>query len=112
MGTFAIAAPLLPDMTDAWREWIAELQGPRAGEFADFNARIGLTRHAAWLQPMPTGDIVSVLIEGPGVDTFFSTVAASDDKFDIWFRETAQELHGVDFSNPPPLPVLSMDARS
>ena len=87
MGTYAVAAPLLPGKTDAWRQWIAEMEGPRAAEFADFNARSGLTRHAAWLQQTPLGDIVAVMIEGPGADAFFPTVAASDHEFDGWFRD-------------------------
>lgn len=112
MGTFAMAAPLLPGKTDAWRKWIAEMEGPRAAEFADFNARRGLTRHAAWLQQTPMGDIVAVFIEGPGAEAFMATVAASDDEFDVWFRDNVREVHGLDFSNPPPLPELGIDARS
>ena len=112
MGTYAIAAPLLPGKTDAWRQWIAEMDGPRAAELKDFNERMGLSRHAAWLQQTPMGDIVAVIIEGPGADAFIPTVAASDHEFDAWFRDNVHEVHGVDFSNPPPLPELGIDARS
>jgi hypothetical protein len=112
MGTIAAAVPLLPGKTDAWRQWASELQGPRAAEFADFNERVGLSRHAAWLQQTPMGDLVVIIAEGPGADTFFPKVAASVHEFDVWFRDTVREVHGVDFSNPPPLPELGIDARS
>lgn len=112
MGTVVFGAPLLPGKTEAWRQWIAEIQGPRSSEFADFNTRHGLTRHAAWLQQTPHGDLVAVLLEGPGVEGFMQSVAGSEDEFDVWFRGTVQEVHGLDFSNPPPLPALGVDAHA
>ena len=73
MGTVAFAAPLLPGKTDGWRQFIAELKGPRSPEFAGFNARChGLTRHAVWLQQTPMGDLVAVIHEGPGAEELLS----------------------------------------
>jgi hypothetical protein len=112
MGTVAFAAPLLPGKTDAWRQWIAEMNGPRSAELADFNTRHGLTRHAAWLQQTPQGDLVAVIHEGPGAEELLRKVGTSDDEFDVWFRDNVQELHGIDFSNPPPLPEPGLDVRS
>jgi hypothetical protein len=112
MGTVAFAAPLLPGKTDAWRRWIAELNGPRAADMADFNSRYGLTRHAAWLQQTPGGDLVAVIHEGPGAEDLMTRVAESDSEFDIWFRSAVEELHGLDLSNPPPLPEPGIDIRS
>jgi hypothetical protein len=112
MGTVAFAAPLLPGKTDAWTQWIGELKGPRAAEFADFNARHGLTRHAAWLQQTPMGDLVSVIHEGPGAEDFLGKLASSEHEFDMWFRETVLAVHGMDVSNPPPPPEVGIDARS
>lgn len=112
MGTVAFAAPLLPGKTDAWRAWMAELNGARAAEFADFNARHGLTRHAAWLQQTPMGDLVVVIHEGPGAEQVMPTVAASEREFDGWLRDTVRELHGFDMSSAPPPPELGIDARS
>jgi len=112
MGTVAFAAPVLPGKSDAWRAWIAELSGPRAAELADFNARHGLTRHAAWLQQTPMGDLVVVIHEGPGAEGLIPSLATADNEFDVWFRDNAQDFHGIDFSNPPPPPELGLDARS
>lgn len=112
MGTVAFAAPLLPGKTDAWREWIAEMNGPRSAELADFNARHGLTRHAAWLQQTPMGDLVVVIQEGPEAESFMPSLATADNEFDVWFRDNVHELHGIDFSNLPPPPEPGIDARS
>jgi hypothetical protein len=112
MGTVAFAAPLLPGKTDAWRQWMAELSGPRSADLADFSTRHGLTRHAAWLQRTPHGDLVAVVHEGPGADDLLSRVAASDNEFDVWFRSKVEEVHGLDMANPPPLPEPAIDVRS
>ena len=44
-----ILAPILEGKVEAWKQWTAELDGPRKAEFEDLNKRYGLTRHAAWL---------------------------------------------------------------
>lgn len=112
MGTVAFAAPLLPGKTDAWRDWIAEMRGPRAAELADFNTRHGLTRHAAWLQQTPVGDLVVVIQEGPGAEGLMPSLPTSANEFDVWFRENVQALHGIDFANLPPPPEPGLDVRS
>lgn len=112
MGTIAFAAPLLPGKADTWRHWISELNGARSAEFADFNSRHGLTRHAAWLQQTPHGDLVAVIHEGPGAEQLLAKIATSDHEFDAWFRTMIQELHGIDASSPPPPPEPGIDARS
>lgn len=112
MGTVVFAAPVLPGKTDAWRAWVAEMEGSRSAEFAEFNTRLGLSRHAAALQQTPQGDLVAVILEGDGAEAFMANLASSDDEFAVWFRDNVQELHGIDFSNPPPLPELVIDARA
>ena len=112
MATVVVAAPLLPGQTDAWRQWVAELKGGRAAELADFNTRHGLTRHAAWLQQTPMGDLAIVLLEGPGAEDMMQKVATSDNEFDGWFRDNVETRHGIDFSHLPPLPEPALDVSS
>jgi hypothetical protein len=86
------------------------MKGPRSAELADFNTRHGLTRHAAWLQQTPHGDLVVVIHEGPAAEGLMPNVATSDNGFDASFLDNAQALHGIDFLNPPP-PDLGLDVR-
>jgi hypothetical protein len=96
-------APLSTDKVDAWEAWIDELKGPRKAAFEDMNARHGLTEHRAYLQPMPDGScMVLVIHEGPGGDTFLPNLMASDNDFDRWFAGSVAELHGMDGSGPMP----------
>jgi hypothetical protein len=98
-----MAVPLKADKLDPWESWVAELNGPRKGEFDDMNARHGLSEHRAYLQPTPDGNfLVLVMLEGPGADDFIANAMASDDEFDQWFARSVADLHGMDTSGPTP----------
>lgn len=107
----AITIPILPGKVDAWKQMAEDITA-RRDEFADFNTRMGLTRHRAWLQQAPDGShAVIALHEGPGADTFMQKLAESNHPFDAEFKGHLQNLHGLDFSAPPPpMPQLHIDA--
>jgi hypothetical protein len=106
MGAVAMAAPLVPGKEDTWAAFADQLTGARKAEFDDFNARHGLTDHRAWLQKNPDGSsVVIVVAEGPGAETLMSEFATSDNEFDKWFTAQVAEVHGFDFSAPPPPPA-------
>lgn len=93
----ALAAPLAAGKLSEWETWIGELTGSRRAEYEDMNARHGLEEHRAYLQPMPDGDyLVLVVHEGPGGETFMASVLASEHEFDRWFVERVAELHGFE----------------
>lgn len=95
----AIAVPLLENKIDAWKAWLTdECLGSRKEEFDEFNERMGLTLHRAWLSDSPHGPVAIVVYEGPGADTFLQKLASSSEPFDQWFRERVEEFHGCDFS--------------
>ena len=99
----AIAAPIMQGKVETWKKWATELKGTRKQEFQDFNKRMGLTSHRAWLQANPDGShLVIILHEGPGAGEFMAKLATSDHAFDQWFRENVSDAHGIDFSQPPP----------
>ena len=100
-----IVAPIVEGKVEAWKAWTAELNGPRQSEFSSFNARYGLTRHAAWLAETPMGQIVVAQHEGPGADSFMAKLGSGTDPFDIWFAGKVKEMHGLDVNAPPPGPM-------
>ena len=53
-----------------------------------------------------------VIHEGPGAEALMPNISTSDNEFDAWFRDNAQALHGIDFSNPPPPPEAGLDIVS
>lgn len=96
-----IAIPLRPEKVEEWRAWTRELNTTRRAEFDDFNRRMRLTAHRAWLLRAADGPMVVVVHDGPGADEFLVALSASDHPFDRWFRERISEYHGLDFSRPP-----------
>ncbi len=99
----AMAAPLASGKHDAWEAWTKELTGPRQAEFDDMNQRHGLTEHRAYLQPLPDGNyLVLVVVEGAGADGFLGSIAQSDHDFDRWFLGSIVDLHEFDLSGPLP----------
>ncbi len=99
----AMAAPLAADKLEAWEGLVGELNGPKKDGFDDMNSRHGLEEHRAYLQPMPDGNyLVLVVVEGPGADDFLGGVAASGEEFDQWFTQAISDLHGMDPGVQPP----------
>jgi hypothetical protein len=93
MATFAVT--LAADKLGDWENWVAELNGPRRPSFDDMNSRLGLTEHQAFLQPTPDGNfLVLVVQDGPGSESFGTSIAESDDEFDRWFMKNVIDLHG------------------
>ena len=107
-----VLVPIVEGKLDAWKAWVVELEGSRKDALSDFNRRYGLTRHAAWLTETPGGPMVIALHEGPGGDELMPKLAASQNEFDVWFRERILEIHGMDVTQPPPgpMPELFLDS--
>lgn len=99
MPLMAVAFPILPGKTPAWRTFIEELKGPRHQEFADSRRRAGV-REITFLQPTPMGDLVIVTLEGDDPGQAFGQMMSADDAFTAWFLEQVKALHGVDLSTP------------
>jgi hypothetical protein len=80
----------------------------------DFSRRMGVTAENWYVQSMPQGDVVIVILEADDLATTFGTLAGSREPFDVWFKERAKAVHGIDFNEPPraPLPMQVYGARS
>jgi hypothetical protein len=105
----AMAVPIKPDKLDTWLGWCAELTGPRKEEFDAMNERLGLTTHAAWHEPTPDGRHLAVIVvDGPGEADFLGKIGSSDQEFESLFRSMIEDVHPMDFSNPPPFPTRQL----
>ncbi len=99
MSLMAVAFPILPGKTDAWRAWMAELNGPRHDDFADSRRRAGV-HERTFLQSTPMGDLVIVTLEGEDPARAFGQMTGADDAFTAWFLEQVLAVHGVDLKEP------------
>ena len=114
MASLAFVAPILPGGIENLRRLAQEMQGAKKSEVEDFHRRRKITKEEWFIQPTPQGDMVIVYLEGEDLANTFQTLAASQEPFDVWLKEQAKSVHGIDFNQPPsaPLPELVYDSRS
>jgi hypothetical protein len=103
MSTLALALPCLPGGADKLRQLAEQCRGPRHEEFAGFHQRAGLDIERWYLQQTPQGELFVLYLDGDPLGAI-GMLAASDHPFDVWFREQAKQIHGIDFSQPLPAP--------
>ena len=105
MSSNIVVAPILSDKLEDWKQWLADISGPRSSEFEDFLTRYQVIRERVWLQQNPDGSYLAVvLFEGEGASTLMQRFATSDHPFDVEFRNKVGDAHGIDFTQPPPPP--------
>jgi len=114
MASLASAFPILPGKTEQWQQFSQQMAGPRHSEYEASRKRLGITREVAYLQQTPHGNMAVVYVEAQDIAHMFEGIGISQEPFDIWFREQAKEIHGVDFSQPMagPLPEAIVDWRA
>ena len=112
MALLVTAAPILPGKTDQWRQFIAELNGPRRREFEESRQRAGV-HERTFLQQTPQGDLVIATFEGEDPAGALGRMATSDDEFTRWFLQQVADIHGVDPEQAmPALPELVVDSQA
>ena len=108
VASVAFTAPVLPDKLEAWKEFHEQLDGLRRWDFEDQQRRLGLIRHRVWLQDTPDGHVALVVQEGEDPERARALLAASNHPFDVWFKEQVLELHGLDLSQAPAEPDITL----
>lgn len=94
----AFFVPILPGKTDAARAFAETLSGPRRGDLDQ--AQTTVTKESWFLQETPHGDFMIVYYVSPNPDKVHEALAASEEPFDVWFREQILDLTGIDISTP------------
>jgi hypothetical protein len=113
MAVFLGAFPVLPGKEDEPAKFARETLD-RLEEFDASQRRLSITKEEWALQQTPMGSMVIVRFEASDVAAAFSGLAASSDKFDVWFRERVLEVTGVDLAAPSedPLPEVILSWSS
>ena len=110
--TLAFAVPILPGKTEDDRAAMASLLNEHKDDHAASRARAGITREAVWIQSTPAGDMAVVVLEGDDIGAAMETFGTSQEPFDAWFRQTIQEVHGIDLTQGFPPPDQVVDYRA
>jgi hypothetical protein len=108
MSAIGLCAPIKPGKSDEMRTFAKEVNA-RIDEFANSRSSIpgNLTRESVWLMPTPMGDFLVALLEGDDPVAANKGFAESKEPFDVWFKERALDITGVDYNQPlPPIDEL------
>lgn len=101
MASIGFALPVLAGKAEQRNHFSQEIVGPRRSEFEASRKRLGITRHATYLQQTPQGELVIVYIETQDLARMFEGMRTSQEPFDVWVREQMKDIHGADFSQTP-----------
>jgi hypothetical protein len=96
----ALCAPLAPGATERARAFVDDAY--HRDEFTASRRRLDVNEELLTLQSTPQGDIVGIYIEGRDPEKGNAGFAASQDAFDLWFKEELTKIFPpeVDFSKP------------
>jgi hypothetical protein len=111
MDIACFALPILPGKENAARAFLVTLEGPRKGQYATSEQRLGITKEVWALQQTPQGSLFVVYFEGTDIGKAFQQFARSQDEFDQWFKGQVRETTGADLNTPPPGPLSEVLSR-
>ena len=96
----AFCAPLAPGETERARAFAADAY--HRDEFTASRRRLHVSDELVTLQSTPQGDIVGIYIEGDDPVKGNAGFAASQEPFDLWFKEQLTKIFppAVDFTKP------------
>jgi hypothetical protein len=111
VSAYCGALPLLPGKTEEARRLARELSGARADEWAASCERLGVSCGEWFFQQSPEIDLLIVWFEAADPAAVFVGLAASDEPFDVWFRQAAAEVTGLTLGElgARPLPQKVLD---
>ncbi|MGH2586245.1 MAG: hypothetical protein ACRDJE_15130 [Dehalococcoidia bacterium] len=100
MATIAFARPIQPGKTDAFRQFLAEVEGPRRAAYEASRRRHGFTSDRAWLEHTPRGDIAVIVMEAADPRRSLAQMEADPDPFLAWWHEQTRAIHGESIASP------------
>ena len=103
MPRFLVAIPVAADVGEEARKFDEEVRA-RSEEFSESRRRIGVTRERGWLQRTPDGgQLFLLMLEGDDPVEANRRFAESREPFDVWFKERAGAIFGIDVNQPIPV---------
>jgi predicted ester cyclase len=88
--------PVLPGMSERWRVLQEQLAGPRLREYEASRGRAGIVHESFWKQQSDAGEVAVHRLEARDPSRAGRRLRDSADPFDVWLREAAHEVYGVD----------------
>ncbi len=109
MSGIVLTFPILDGKVEAWRRFCQELSGSQQQMYLSSRRRLGITHERMALVETAYGAMAVTTFEGSHVERALGQIVTSDLRFDVWYRNRLQELHGINmagfeqFGQPVPL---------
>lgn len=88
------ATPVVPGKEETWRRFLQEVAASRV-EYERLREHLGVRRELVWLVPFVRGYATVAYLEIDGdLDEFVRRLVATNEAFDLWFKEGIVECHG------------------
>jgi len=100
----ALALPVLAGNEGAARDFVSSVKD-RMKEFQNTAKKRKVKREAWFIQQLPGSSTIIAFIETDDVEKAMSDFAHSTDSFDVWLRDSAKAITGVDLGQPRKDPV-------
>jgi len=100
----ALAFPVLAGNEGKARDFVSAVKD-RHKDFERSSRARKVKREAWFLQQLPGSSTVVVFIETDDVEKALSDFAKSKDPFDVWLKDSAKSITGIDLSLPRKDPI-------
>ncbi len=108
MDHVGFALPVRPGKSADARAFLSALDGPRKGQYAASERKIGITKELWFFQQTPQGDLIVAYMESADFGKALGMFSQSKEEFDVWFKERLADATGVDLNSPPPGPLSEL----
>jgi hypothetical protein len=103
MDQICLAFPVQEGTAEAARAFMRDLDDARRDEYDRSERRLGISKEVWFLAPTPAGELLVGYIEAEDFATAAPQFFASQDPFDLWFKQQMLEVTGIDLNDPPEL---------
>jgi hypothetical protein len=101
MSALTLVAPILPDKQEEWRRFVQKIEEEHLREYEDLRRRLGIRNESVWLAHTKMGETALVYLEVEDPERIVPALVASEEPFDLWFKERLLECHDRDLVRVP-----------
>jgi Family of unknown function (DUF6176) len=113
MPLFAYAAPIQPNKTAEFRQYVANLRGAGRKEYEESRQKAGFSRESIFLQQTPLGEVVVVVQEADNEQNALAALRGMIDSYNVSYFQRTRDINGYETVGPDtPRNELLLDFRS
>jgi hypothetical protein len=113
MPLYAFVAPIQPNKTEQFRQFVSELSGSRKAEYEASKKSSGVSRETIFLQHTPMGQVAIVVQEAKDQAEALASLRSMKDPFHMWYFQRIKDVWDISFVGPDvPINELLLDYRA